>query len=613
MQINFECPSVGVGGIFWHELRANLSIYLGVNLASKHITLDTSSPMFLQAQELWQQLESSSDLGDKATEECPLGSLCLKMMGFMSLSEALMVNEVLSTTGFLIHEIQRFLAATLDWHLIARSGWPLMGFLSKMNFDLSRRLREVNPLNVYLDAMWTADLPYLDEVQEHLENWRAVPASSSTFVLSYHETSALTKATALLATADTLRPPRISHEDAGSMLRIVRRAAYLIQENLLKAEYPPLVPLSSRWPIFQLMDRLSCVTEVALELPSTAAVPRPRMALLPFREKVSDVVRACRAPYCDFSFMELVLRLVHPGKQLRLWEVGANLGDCTLWTAAQLGPRLTFATAVEPLALLTAALRRSVELNQWTDRISVVHALVGNRSGEGTVSLLQQAAGNPFAGASGAKPAQGVVKQVQVGLTSLSKLLTARKGRRASASSQREVQARPATLLKVWAYGDLLQVLASAPVDLGRRADAIWVAFAAGHFPQAKNAFLRLEQFFRRKKYVLSAPDLERDWCSPSKSKPFFHFKVRRWLRRSNSGSVLVLIAFRRGALHCPPWPRERALASRARRQRGTEQLPKTRAAVPWCYFGKSKRQMAAAHVGATYETYFTHLEQGLR
>ena len=39
----------------------------------------------------------------------------------------------------------------------------------------------------------------------------------------------------------------------------------------------------------------------------------------------------------DLSFMELVLRSAAVSGWLQLLEVGANLGDCALWTAAQLG------------------------------------------------------------------------------------------------------------------------------------------------------------------------------------------------------------------------------------------------------------------------------------
>lgn len=37
------------------------------------------------------------------------------------------------------------------------------------------------------------------------------------------------------------------------------------------------------------------------------------------------------------SFMELMLRAAAVYGWVKLMEVGANLGDCTLWTAAHLG------------------------------------------------------------------------------------------------------------------------------------------------------------------------------------------------------------------------------------------------------------------------------------
>ena len=39
----------------------------------------------------------------------------------------------------------------------------------------------------------------------------------------------------------------------------------------------------------------------------------------------------------DLSFLELVLRSAAMAGWVQLLEVGANLGDCALWTAAHLG------------------------------------------------------------------------------------------------------------------------------------------------------------------------------------------------------------------------------------------------------------------------------------
>lgn len=41
----------------------------------------------------------------------------------------------------------------------------------------------------------------------------------------------------------------------------------------------------------------------------------------------------------DVSFMELMLRSAAVYGWVKLMEVGANLGDCTLWAAAHLGRR----------------------------------------------------------------------------------------------------------------------------------------------------------------------------------------------------------------------------------------------------------------------------------
>ena len=55
--------------------------------------------------------------------------------------------------------------------------------------------------------------------------------------------------------------------------------------------------------------------------------------VFPHREKVSNYLRACKSPYCDHHFFEAMESLHHQEDNLRLIEVGANLGDCSLWAA----------------------------------------------------------------------------------------------------------------------------------------------------------------------------------------------------------------------------------------------------------------------------------------
>lgn len=107
-------------------------------------------------------------------------------------------------------------------------------------------------------------------------------------------------------------------------------------------------------------------------------------------DSVSNMVRVSRLPFCHdvAAFLRVILMIgrlaagcargaeshCHLGQRrakvarLRFWEVGANLGDCTLWTAAMLsspGPGQPLplvqldATAFEPVPLAAAAFRRS--------------------------------------------------------------------------------------------------------------------------------------------------------------------------------------------------------------------------------------------------------------
>lgn len=93
-----------------------------------------------------------------------------------------------------------------------------------------------------------------------------MPGAASSLLLSYTSFySPAARALALLALADLMRAPRMGPTEVGERARLIRRAVYLLsepmthnQEPLLSPKYPPFVALSSRWPLFQMADRLAC-------------------------------------------------------------------------------------------------------------------------------------------------------------------------------------------------------------------------------------------------------------------------------------------------------------------------------------------------------------------
>ncbi|CAE7695275.1 Scn1a [Symbiodinium sp. CCMP2456] len=466
---------------------ADRSFYTAMNLASRDITVDTQSPRYWELLDVWRKIDGNQVLSQQASSQCPVGYLTLKLLGFVSLRAEVILEELLKLEGVMIHPILRCLASTLDWHKVADLGWPLFRLLARVESPAHEELGMTNPLNTWSEANWLSEMPYLELVQRHLDEGIAVPAAASGLLLSYPDRiSPYSRATALLALAEVLRPPRVAPDLVGEAERLIRRAVYILTEDFLAPKYPPLVPLTSRWPIFQLADRLACKGEVRWNLPAQAARSRPRVAVLPMPEKVSDVVRSCSLPYCDLNFFELVLRAVAASarKKLHLVEVGANLGDCTFWVAAHLGRRLASATAVEPVPSAAAAVRRSITINGW-DFIQVVQAVAGAKAGEGSMYFLAHSAGNPYASASAVALRNVETPSVPARMTTVASLLSS--------------QPRPGTarLLKLYAYADLLDVLKGAR-SAARKVDAVWLAFAAGLLPRARSAAVAMFAFFYR-------------------------------------------------------------------------------------------------------------------
>ncbi|CAK8999430.1 WW domain-containing protein, partial [Durusdinium trenchii] len=206
------------------------------------------------------RIDTNATLSLRASQECAVGYVSLKLIGFMSLKAASLLDELLKSEGVMIHEVFRLLSSTLDWQLLAASGWPLFRLLARLEYFAHLEMGSANPLNDQLLSTWAYEIPFLETVEHHLLRGTPVPAAASSLVLSYTDYySPLARALALLALADVLRAPqRLTPEELGESNRLVRRAVYLLSEHFLSATYPPFVALSARWPIFQLADRLAC-------------------------------------------------------------------------------------------------------------------------------------------------------------------------------------------------------------------------------------------------------------------------------------------------------------------------------------------------------------------
>lgn len=147
--------------------------------------------------------------------------------------------------------------------------------------------------------------------------------------------------------------------------------------------------------------------------PSPAALPQLELHVLPYGDSVSNSVRTHRQPFChDFgAFLRIIAAVGHAAmcrrppaanapalpagvacppqaasprgsQRFRLWEVGANLGDCSLWAIALLEGFRSQQTRIEleahgfePAPWSASAFRRS---------ISAFHAEAGRRAKAGS-------------------------------------------------------------------------------------------------------------------------------------------------------------------------------------------------------------------------------------
>eukprot|EP00434_Breviolum_minutum_P019209 symbB.v1.2.016931.t1/scaffold1305.1/size135414/3 len=381
---------------------------------------------------------------------------------------------------------------------------------------------------------------------------------------------------------------------------MIRRAVYLLSDRFLNPKYPPFVALSSRWPIFQMVDRLACEAQVRWQLPSTAKHSRPWMAVLPMAEKVSDVVRACRLPYCDLNFMELVLRVAAVFGSIELVEVGANLGDCALWTLAHLGRRCRGVVALEPLPEVARALKRSLQMNGWEEKSQVIQAFAGAQSGWGRMHFLGHADGNPYASASAVAPEAGYkAPSVAARVIRLSQLM-----KKSQSTSSGKI-------LKIYAYADLREVLKGARGAL-HRADAMWLAFAAGQLKRPHAAAVWLFALLRHHFGCFALPTFQVDWCRCT-SRDTAQRTMADWLsmlstkgKSASAYTMMYVVAFNPGSLFCKPWQQSQMQAG------GISNLGtwKPRGVAKGCSFGRSRRQLLMARrFGANYGSYYLGAE----
>lgn len=211
--------------------------------------------------------------------------------------------------------------------------------------------------------------------------------------------------------------------------------------------------------------------------------------VLPMDDSVSNNVRAYKRPFCyERTFLRLVAAAARlsalagnastapwPRRSFRFWEVGANLGDCTLWAVAVLSAAaadgvvpLVDATGFEPMPPAAAAFRRSAASLEATRRgfvaprvrVRVKEVAIGDRRGIRNIGMpLHSVAESTFNNCSRYYELDRGCKQLTIATETIDGLLAPRSdGIRLSPRRLVGV----VDLMKIHVQGDELRVLRGA-------------------------------------------------------------------------------------------------------------------------------------------------------
>eukprot|EP00439_Symbiodinium_sp_Y106_P020048 s308_g2.t1 len=278
--------------------------------------------------------------------------------------------------------------------------WPLFGALGM--------LRDSAWPSSQSAACSEASASFWKELREALSSHQAVPLLTSLGFLEAEEcpSDLLLRADAKLAVADWARRAALQEGSLVDVKEAIQTAQELIQRILGGSSLLGLDELST-WPggseLFWLLDRLQCATEVSIQLLKGHTFMGAenvgmrsdvdiiyKLLLFPYRELVSDFIRARRVPYCNESILREVQKLAKRlqsarAHKVRVIEVGSNLGDCSIWTAKRLLAVPTLRSikvvALEALPDAAAVFQKSVEQNDLVGVIEVIRVAAGGSRG----------------------------------------------------------------------------------------------------------------------------------------------------------------------------------------------------------------------------------------
>jgi len=238
------------------------------------------------------------------------------------------------TLGQIVQETYTlFWNSDISWSEIHRSEWPVFSILAAV----AERLRDDSQDPCVPDS-------YLEPFVESFDQAIMVSADKSLAILLEAAHCPDAVASALLSLADSFRTTRWQQERnryyqftaTGAVNQPPEQDSEQILarvETMLRKNTRPWSLLSSRWPVWRLLDRLGAaeVANVTTERSSFL------MFVFPHRVRsdglISNRIRATSQAYCHQIFQDEVSRIASaaPDKRVRVVEAGPHIGDCMLW------------------------------------------------------------------------------------------------------------------------------------------------------------------------------------------------------------------------------------------------------------------------------------------
>ncbi|CAE8620664.1 unnamed protein product [Polarella glacialis] len=244
------------------------------------------------------------------------------------------------------------------------------------------------------------------------------------------------------------------------------------------------------------------VASACVYLQKTQTYHRPLyMRVLPYTDFMSSSVRFWRRPLCTSSLLLPVIAAILAGiprqptrnaGRVRFWEVGANLGDCTLLAAALLHDAVQFASvAFEPIPDAASAFRWSVSANRLQQEIYVADFALGSAPGVLELAVPDAMVVNAGSGACPAGP--GDCQTFKVALATMDSLIfDATLPAGAPRDLQLHWQHAVVDMVKIIAMGHELEVLRGSRRALQEGRICV-VLLDPCHLPFAEEELLAME------------------------------------------------------------------------------------------------------------------------